>query len=100
MLLVADGNGTLLRRETEDLKLRMDTDLQQSAEARTYEIMIQAQLNEDWADWFNGMAITTQGTMTTLRGTVVDQAALRGILTKIWDLNLTLIAVNVIENET
>jgi len=31
--------------------------------------------------------------ITTLTGAVIDQAALRSLLTKIWDLNLTLISV-------
>jgi len=32
--------------------------------------------------------------ITTLTGPVADQAALRGILNKLWDLNLTLLGVN------
>jgi hypothetical protein len=32
--------------------------------------------------------------VTVLSGPVVDQAALRGILNTLWDLNLTLISVN------
>jgi hypothetical protein len=35
--------------------------------------------------------------VTTLTGTIVDQAALRGILVKLWDLNLTLISVTRVE---
>jgi len=31
--------------------------------------------------------------VTTLTGPVADQAALRGILCKLWDLNLTLISI-------
>ncbi len=72
---------------------------QQSDQDQIYEIKIQGELDEAWADWFHGMTITIQGNMTTLRGTISDQAALRGILSKIWDLNLTLIAVNAIEHE-
>ena len=72
---------------------------QPSAQALNYEIKIQGELDEAWADWFHGMTITNQGNMTTLRGKIIDQAALRGILSKIWDLNLTLIAVNAIEHE-
>ncbi len=32
--------------------------------------------------------------ITVLTGPVVDQAALRGILNRLWDLNLTVISVN------
>ena len=43
------------------------------------------------------MTITFEGGVTTLTGPVADQSALRGILSKIWDLNLTLISVRRIE---
>jgi hypothetical protein len=35
--------------------------------------------------------------VTVLNGSVLDQAALRGLLTQIWDLNLTLISVTRVE---
>jgi hypothetical protein len=34
---------------------------------------------------------------TLLTGPVADQAALRGLLTKIWDLNLAMISMTIIE---
>jgi hypothetical protein len=40
------------------------------------------------------MAVTFEDGVTTLTGPVADQAALRGMLSKIWDLNLALIAVH------
>jgi len=63
-----------------------------------YRIKVQGWIGERWANWFDGMAVTYQGTeddspITVLTGPVVDQAALRSLLTKIWDLNLTLISV-------
>lgn len=59
-----------------------------------YEIRGKGILDEKWSDWFDGMTITFESGSTTLTGPVADQAALRGILTKIWDLDLTLISVN------
>jgi phosphohistidine swiveling domain-containing protein len=64
----------------------------------TYQIKIKGKLDERWTEWFGGMTISVEGECdgtlgTTLTGPVVDQAALRGILSKIWDLNLTLISV-------
>jgi len=54
-------------------------------------------LDERWTDWFGGMEISAEGSedspVTVLTGPVVDQAALRGLLTKIWDLNLAVISV-------
>jgi hypothetical protein len=62
-----------------------------------YQIAVQGALDVDWQEWFSGMAITTDqnkdGVITTLKGVVADQAALRGILNKLWDLNLTVISV-------
>jgi hypothetical protein len=43
------------------------------------------------------MAISTEGGVTILTGPVADQAALHGLLIRIRDLNLTLLAVERIE---
>jgi hypothetical protein len=64
-----------------------------------YQIKVLGQLKESWSDWLGGMAITSEHTgsgvsITTLIGVVDDQARLRGILCKIWDLNLVVVAVN------
>ena len=66
-----------------------------------YQIEVQGKLDEHWTDWFSGLTIRAgdeSGTcpVTTLTGSV-DQAALRGILNRIWDLNLTLISIVPIE---
>jgi hypothetical protein len=60
-----------------------------------YKIKINGHLDIKWADWFDGMQIIHEndGT-TTLYGTVIDQAALQGILKKVSNLNLELISVN------
>jgi hypothetical protein len=62
-----------------------------------YQIKLQGKLDERWADWFNGMTLASESGITTLSG-VVDQAKLRGILSKIWDLNLTVVSVTRIES--
>ena len=64
-----------------------------------YEIRIAGELDEQWSDWFSSMAVTIEGDnkkVTTLTG-CVDQAALRGIVNKLWDMNLVLISVNPID---
>jgi hypothetical protein len=71
---------------------------------RAYQIRVWGYLGEDWSHWFDGMAITVEdeespAPVTTLSGVVADQSALRGILSAIWDLNLTLISVNPIERD-
>jgi hypothetical protein len=75
----------------------MDQRKRFSDQARLVEIRIQGQLDESWPDWLEGMEVTVDDHLTTLRGVIPDQAALRGILSKIWDVNLFLISVNTIE---
>lgn len=63
-----------------------------------YEIRLQGQLGDHWADWFGGLAITRTGSAETiLSGPLVDQAALFGVLNQIQALNLTLISIHRIE---
>lgn len=65
----------------------------QDGQPSVYQIKMQGKLDESWSGWFNGMAIAFDSDTTTLTGAVADQSALRGILTKLWDLNLALISV-------
>lgn len=59
-----------------------------------YEIRLKGFLPNDWSSWFDGMMIghDAEGD-TTLTGPVVDQAALHGLLDRIRDLGLPLLAV-------
>jgi hypothetical protein len=59
-----------------------------------YQIIIQGHLDQYWSAWFEGLRITHEpnGT-TTLAGPIVDQTALHGVLIKIRDLGLPLLAV-------
>jgi hypothetical protein len=64
-------------------------------QSKWYEIRIQGTLGPDWAEWFEGMEIRQEGDgQTILAGSVVDQAALHGLLVKVRNLNLTLLSVN------
>ena len=63
-------------------------------EGGSYEIRLKGHLNARWADWFDGLTLTQESDGTTvLSGLVVDQAALHGLLSKVRDLGLPLIAV-------
>jgi len=66
----------------------------QPPERTWYEIRLRGRLDPRWSDWFDGLALTTatDGT-TTIRGPVVDQAALHGLLHRLRDLGLPLISV-------
>jgi len=60
-----------------------------------YEIRVQGHLDQHWSAWFAGLAITYDDEdNTVLHGFLVDEAALHGVLIKIRDLSLPLLAVN------
>jgi hypothetical protein len=60
-----------------------------------YQIRIQGHLGSEWTDWFEGLSITLEDNGETLvTGPVVDQAALYGLLRKVRDLGMLLLAVN------
>ena len=66
----------------------------QHNEGGSYEIRLRGHLNARWADWFDGLTLTQESDGTTLlSGPVTDQAALHGLLGKVRDLGLPLIAV-------
>lgn len=59
-----------------------------------YRITVKGTLDQAWSTWFEGMTVTHEPDGdTALVGIVRDQAALHGLLGKIRDLGLTLIAV-------
>ena len=62
-----------------------------------YRIWVQGRLSQTGAAWFEGFTLnvdeTTSPLQTCLQGLVEDQAALYGLLHRIRDLGLTLIAV-------
>jgi hypothetical protein len=67
----------------------------------TYQIKVPGQLDESWSDWDRGMTVTVEGEdaglpVTTLTG-VVDQAALQGLIRRLYSLGLPLISVKWVE---
>ncbi len=65
-----------------------------------HQIRIQEQLDQRWSEWFEGftLEVNSDGT-TTLTGSVIDQAALHGLLRRIGDLGITLLSVNLLDEE-
>jgi hypothetical protein len=67
-------------------------------DGNVYQIRVEGELDQSWSDWFSGVKVLTEShggglPITTLTGVMADQSALRGIISKIWDLNLTLVSV-------
>jgi hypothetical protein len=68
-----------------------------------YRIKVGGRLDVQWAEWFHGASVShedgSDGATSTVTCQVVDQAALRGILERIWDLNLTVISLDLVKPE-
>jgi hypothetical protein len=67
----------------------------------TYQIKVPGHIGESWSDWAGGMTITIESEgdglpITTLTGTV-DQAALQGLLRRLYSLGLPLISVHCVD---
>ena len=64
-------------------------------EPNIYEIRIKGHLSGHWSDWFEDMAITLEEDgHTVLTGSMVDDAALHGMLKRVRDAGMPLISVN------
>jgi hypothetical protein len=72
------------------------------AEIGTYEIRVAGPLDSDWSDWLVDLTMLIEGeppaVVTTLTARV-DQAALRGLMTRIWDFNYPLLSVDRLDVE-
>lgn len=58
-----------------------------------YRIRVASQLDPAWSERFADMALRYDADETLIEGPVPDQAALHGLLSRIRDLGLTLIAL-------
>lgn len=60
-----------------------------------YEIRVAGHLSPRWRAWFDGLTVTTDVDGTTvLRGPVIDQAALHGLLQKLRDMGIPLVSLH------
>ena len=67
----------------------------------TYQIKVPGELDERWSDWDGVMTVTYESDddglpVTTLTGTV-DQAALQGLLRRLYSLGIPLLSVNCLD---
>lgn len=65
---------------------------------RHYQITVEGKIDPSWSVWLNDLQFISRKEpngmyLTTLSGTLIDQAALRGLLNRLWDLNLVLYSI-------
>ncbi|MGD8791306.1 MAG: hypothetical protein PVF47_02045 [Anaerolineae bacterium] len=74
----------------------MDSE-ERSGKGALYQIRVRGKLDAAWADWFDGLAVDYvlhgDGSASTSLTGHFDQAALRSLLARLWDLNLVLLEV-------
>lgn len=77
---------------------RTDTASDEPQEGGFYEIRLKGHLHSRWVDWFDGLNVSlAENGETLLTGDVADQAALHGLLRRVRDLGLPLIAVTKVD---
>jgi len=65
-----------------------------------YQIRVKGHLDDTLASWFDGLTVSNREEGDALlSGPLPDQAALQGILKRISDLGLTLVSVNIVQEE-
>lgn len=69
--------------------------------AEIYEIHVHGYLHHDWAEWLEGfeMRLLDNGEMI-LSGPIVDQSALLGVINKLSRLNLALLSINRVKQQS
>ena len=71
----------------------------------TYEIKVSGVFDQTWGNWLNADSISDHiqkdgSYVTTIRCKVKDQADLRGLIRKIWNLNLTIISLSCFQGKS
>lgn len=64
-----------------------------------YKIILRGFLDQKFSDWLEGFSITYGENVTVLTGAVMDQSGFFGLLSKLRDLNLSIVSIEQIETE-
>ena len=65
-----------------------------------YQITVKGHLDSHWSAWFDDMLITNEANgQAVLRGPLADQSALYGVLAKVRNLGLPLLAVSTVATD-
>ena len=67
-----------------------------------YKIIVKGKINKDWSDRLSDMQITVEKqpegkTFTSLVGKINDQTALSSVLLTLYEMNMTVISVKMLE---
>jgi hypothetical protein len=66
---------------------------------RRYEFRIAGRLDRRWQRWFDGLDVVERDDLTTtLRGDLIDQAAVHGVLGRLRDLGVRLISMRALDD--
>lgn len=70
----------------------------------TYRIHVKGFIDESWSDRLNGLLIENQaseskGPVAVLRGTMLDQTQLLGVLNNLYEMHMSLISVELLDND-
>jgi hypothetical protein len=64
------------------------------------QIRVKGRVDQRWSEWFDGLTLTlTEQGETVLSGTILDQAALYGLLARLRDLGLPLMSVTCVAQD-
>lgn len=61
--------------------------------AATYRIVVSGLVDDSWLDCFEKITVAHSGGESILLARIPDQAALRGLLARVWDMNMVLLSV-------
>jgi hypothetical protein len=89
-----------MAKRTDETRKENHGALSTGSRGSRYEIHVKGQLDESWSDWLEGLEVKLleNGEMILL-GRIGDQAALMGILNRLYGLNLALLSVSEVGEE-
>jgi len=58
-----------------------------------YRIVVKGHIDMKWSEWFSGLSIYHDNDLTILKGLLLDQSAVYGVLLHLRDLNMTLLSI-------
>jgi hypothetical protein len=89
-----------MAKRMDETKKEKPGTLSAGSRGSVFKIHVKGQLDESWSDWLEGLEVKLldNGEMVLL-GRIGDQAALMGILNRLYGLNLALLSVSEVEEK-